>query len=164
MAALFSIGLWNSSGRGDRLAFIPQKPLQVWQKEKLWKLPFCCFCSSKKLDGLPLLWMHVCPKDSDCTALCPGYFVNREKISVPHRFPSRVRTASFPLVGDLSLQVLEWMEEMADLVSTGCAQESIHGPDVSFSLPSLFWSSSDTVWQVSQLPALKTEGLTGSFF
>lgn len=55
--ALFSIGLWNSSGRSNRLAFTPQKSVHVWQKEKVWKLPFCCFCSSKKLDSC-----HCCER------------------------------------------------------------------------------------------------------
>lgn len=69
-AAFFLIGLWNSSRRSCRLAFIPQKSVQVWQKEKLWKLPFSCFCFSKKLVSLPLLRTNVCPLKTQTIQPC----------------------------------------------------------------------------------------------
>lgn len=141
---LFSIGLWNSSGRSNRLAFTPQKSVHVWQKEKVWKLLLLL----KETWQLSLLWTNVCVLKTLTVQPCVLGILLMERSQFPTRFPSRARRASIPLVRELSLQVLEWMEEMADLVSPGCAQERIHGTDISFSLPSFFWSSPDTVWQV----------------
>lgn len=113
--ALFSIGLWNSSGRSNRLAFTPQKSVHVWQKEKVWKLLLLL----KETWQLSLLWTNVCVLKTLTVQPCVLGILLMERSQFPTRFPSRARRASIPLVRELSLQVLEWMEEMADLVSPG---------------------------------------------
>lgn len=103
----FLVQPWNGDDRfeqGSCLIIYFARYILLQKKSFESSPSLVSFCSSKKLDSLSLLWMNACVLKTQ-TVL---WVFSEQRWLVLSCFPSRTRTALFPLVRDLSRCLREW--------------------------------------------------------
>lgn len=83
------------------------------RKKSFESCPSLSSAPQRNLTACPCCGMNVCVLKTLTVQPCVlSIFLKERRSQFATHFPSSARTASCPLVGDLRLQALEWMEEM----------------------------------------------------